>query len=130
MVDDSHVEDRLVVFCMDQKKIPGNSQTLRTYLRAWRERLGGWGKLEDALYGIKNGLTVIEIQDLLCPREKAKTAGPKKTPGGCDLCLGRKVMPVGIRDGAWEFGPCSCTRRHGPRIALDTSKASMPWETL
>lgn len=115
------------MFCMESKKIPGNTQTLRTYLRAWKERLGGWGKLEDALWGLKNGLTVIEIQDKLCPREKPKSAAAPEMKG-CSLCDGRKVMPVGVRDGAWDYAPCSCLRRHGPHLPLDVSKYQLPWE--
>jgi len=127
VVDDSHVEDRLVIFCLDQKRVPGNTQTLRTYLRAWKERLGGWGRLEEALWGLKNGMTVIEIQDKLCPREKPKSAAAPEMKG-CSLCDGKKVMPVGIRDGAWTWAACSCTRRHGPKVELDRSKYLLPWQ--
>jgi hypothetical protein len=130
MVDDSHVEDRLVMFCMDQKKIPGNTQTLRGYLRAWKERLGGWGKLEDALWCVKNGMTVIEIQNKLFPMERAKTPAAPEFKGGCALCDGKRVMPVGISKGSWEYAPCSCTRRHGPRVQVDRSKHPLPWQRL
>lgn len=129
MADDSHIEDRLLMFCMESKKIPGNTQTLRGYLRAWKERLGGWGKLEEALWGLKNGMSIVEIQNKFCPREKPKAAAAPEMKG-CSLCDGKKVMPVGVRDGAWDYAPCSCTRRHGPKTAPDRSKYPLPWQRL
>lgn len=128
MVDDKVVEDRLVMFCMDSKKVPGNSQTLRGYLRAWKERMGGWGKLEDALWGIPNGMTVLELQDRFCPRVKPKAPAAPELKGNCSLCDGKRVMPIGVRDGAWDYAPCSCLRRQGPKLILDVSKFPLPWK--
>jgi hypothetical protein len=89
-VDDQHIEDRLVMFCEKSNMIPGNTETLRKYLRAWKERLGGWGNVEDALWCIPSGWTVLEIQNKLCPmvREQPKTPAPPRAPR---LELGPKI---------------------------------------